>query len=61
MASTPYTVTVPLTTYEAPGAVVGQSALDTVGFYGGAGAAQSAGAQQAALSLSAIYLRVKFY
>ena len=61
MASTPYTVTVPLTTYEAPGAVVGQSALDTVGFYGGAGAAQSAGAQQAALSLSAAFGNVTTY
>jgi len=47
--STPYQVSVPVTTYEAPGAVVGQNATDTVGFYGGAGSVQLSSPAQAAL------------
>ena len=48
--STPYQVSVPLTTDLAPGAVVGQTATDTVAFYGGAGAVQASGPNQYGLS-----------
>ena len=41
MASTPYVTTSTLTTVLAPAPIVGESASDTVGFYGNTGVAQT--------------------